>query len=353
MSTESDGPLGNEGQTASQPETQEDETVHVTIEVVENPPPPPPGPPFWQHNTHDAIEWQNTHSRRGYDLLEAIILEQQAHLLRAIANNVQRHGWRDRVPDLTAAGTFATMGVATGHPIAGAAFAALAALGRSVMDTIRIRRNKNSKESQAVIEVRKFLLRVAANLSENASGARIDKVPQVAEFQILWVRSAWRLVHCLRGYNTRVEAARSCFEAPDRTQAQEDAATEILTLMSWIRLQLLNAMQCLEDLYVAEIGKTKGRLYAMDCLNDRILELNPFQDGVKDAPGLDWLPLPHDKLVRAELPAQAQKDAVAFESSLEAYVQQIDRDLANLETEHGPEVDKMLDRLRKEAKSGE
>jgi hypothetical protein len=296
-------------------------------------------------NPNEPIDWKNSNVRRGYELLEAIIHERHASILRAIASNVRRHGWRGRVPDLAAAGTFFWAGMAVGHPVFGMLLAGGSALARSLAEVIRIRHDTH--ESQAVKEVRLFLLTTAVKLSEDAAAVRVDTVPRVAEFHILWVRHAWRLVHCIKGYNTRLEAAKLCFQAPNRTVEQEMAANRILTLLGWIRPQLIHAMQALEDLYLAELASTKGNLYDLQRSNDRVQKIDPFQEKRKDLPGLEWLPLPYEKLARVELPAQAEEDTVAWEASQELYVQDIDRKFVDLETEHGADVDRMREQLRR------
>ncbi len=320
MSSKRDGkPLGNEGQ----PQVLNEQ-------------------PAEQPEMEMPFEWQSSHVQLGYELLEAIIREQHRHLLSAFASNVRRHGLRDRLPDAATAGTAIGAGMASGHLLLGAAAGGLAFVWRSLVETIRLRRNNHASDNQAVREVRMFMLHLAASLSANSSAVRVDKVPRVEEFQNLWVRHSWRLVHCLKGYNIRHLAIVQTLQTLERTEEEDKAANELLYLIRWFRPRLTQALLALEDLYVSELKGTKGKLKAMAAFNERIEEMDPFQDGDKLQPSLDWLPMTQETLIRRELPKQLEKDREAVMANREVHVQQIDRDLARLEPEHGPAVDAFI-----------
>ncbi len=302
--------------------------------------PPFTGPPI------TPIEWHDLHVRHGYDLLEEIIFEQQRNLVVAIANNVKRHGIRDRVPDFTVAGSVALTGVLAGYPVIGTVIGVCTAIGKSVYETFRIRRNAHASDNQAVVEVRKFMLYAAAHMTGKAALLN-GETPYVREFYNLWVRSAWRLVHYLKGYNARFDACAETLNGHEATSEETAAAYKILGFLGEYRPRLIHVLRVLEDIYVKERFGTK-RLESMERFNDRLEEADPFDDRRKDLPGFDWLPLPHDSLIRAELPARAEKDRVAIDASMELYIQELDLNLAKHEPDYGPEVDLVLAHMRRE-----
>ena len=293
----------------------------------------PPNDPF------APIEWEETCLERAYDLLEAILHERQTHILAALASNVQRHGLRERWIDWTAAGSVVAAAANFGHPILGVAVAAAIGFGRTVYDTLRLRTKKGaSARTQAMIEARMFMLFVAKRLSEAGADHGIESLPDVVEFKTAWIRSSWRLVHYLKGYNTRMEALKAIMSGP-RTETEQRAANAIWSLTQECRPRLLRAKQLLDDFYFASMKATKGRLEATTCLDERVEEADPFHDRLLTAPPLDWLLLPYDSLVRDEVPRQAVKDWEKAQAGREIHVQDIDRRFAELEQRQREKTD--------------
>lgn len=269
-----------------------------------------------------------------YDLLEGILKERSENVVSALASNIKRHGLTGRLPDVAAGASAVATGVLAGSPVMGVIVGGALSVARTLFDLYRIRKPSKrdltlERRSRTVIEARRLMLHLAARLTDAGRDAAFESAPDLAEFRNSWIRSAWRLVHLINGYNLRVGAVNAVMADPLSVREEIVAARGMARLLVSQRVRLLRIKRTLEELSAKE-GGSFARLAKR---NQHVEDLDLFGDRSAGEPFLDWLLLPSGILLKAELRRQYADDLMAIDCDRESTIMEIDRKFAALEDE--------------------
>ncbi|WKZ28574.1 MAG: hypothetical protein QY323_03470 [Patescibacteria group bacterium] len=274
-----------------------------------------------------------------FETLEGILKERKSNVVSAFIHNAMRHGAKAHAPDLAAAATAGAAIAAAGHPALGVLLGLATAVVRRVRDTRRVRRKgRRDIATMRVVtannEATQQLLQYIANLNQTwtvaskRSGARSDALPQIAEFQNVWMLSCWRLVHIMQGYNARAVAVNGV--AKDETSDLEERiiASRMGGMLIGYRTRILRIQSLLAD---AQSRLSTTRVLAEH--NAALMARDIFGDRRTNAPRLHWFPIPGGELPQAELPEQFEKDMDFIEGDAVERGVDLEAEFARMERE--------------------
>lgn len=269
------------------------------------------------------IDFESTSMMKTYRLIEEVLQERMRSLPVALAKNTFRHGINDRWKDWAAsAGAGAAAGMAV-DPVLGVAVAVVVAMGRNVVEVLRLRRGRHKEvapgKSKAGAEVRMVIQEAFGDLP-----TKIDlrgKLPDLPEFNNEWVRLSHRLIRLSLGYNVRVDVVNSIrVELARKKMSDEGKAAMLASVAEGMTEMLLEVRPRIE-----EVAKILQELQPHDFKDLRKLEEYDDRLQTHDLLGEDsgksatllWLDVPHPRILIREAARVHEHDKAVCEGRIE------------------------------------